>query len=281
MIHRRVANVIVNCWCNTSRVPRQQTIDPLTRRHNLNFCSMSWSLLTSSSRLGYYVKNGQSTDEIASIRTALRRLRLLFGTMPARKFGPKAYKVVRTEMIQAGLSRKYINDSMARIRRMFRWAVSEELLPPSVYQRLVCVPGLRRGRSAARDSDPVLPVSDEHFLGTLPYMPFAFVADMAQVQRLTGCRPQEICLLRGHDIDRTGDVWEYAAPGDTRGNIAVAAGLSLSVRCRGNPRTLPVHHRFRIVFHRATAGAGMGRSKVNVRLGSHRGLVRSSAAGSL
>ena len=32
---------------------------------------------------------------------------------------------------------------------------------------------------------------------------------MVRFQRLTGCRPQEVCLLRPCDVDRSADVWLY------------------------------------------------------------------------
>jgi integrase len=32
---------------------------------------------------------------------------------------------------------------------------------------------------------------------------------MIQIQRLTGCRPGEVCAIRPGDIDRTNDVWRY------------------------------------------------------------------------
>ncbi len=32
---------------------------------------------------------------------------------------------------------------------------------------------------------------------------------MVQVQRLTGMRPQEVCLLTPKQIDRTGEIWLY------------------------------------------------------------------------
>jgi integrase len=35
------------------------------------------------------------------------------------------------------------------------------------------------------------------------------VADMVRVQRLTGCRPSELCAMRPSDIDRSGEVWNY------------------------------------------------------------------------
>ena len=156
----------------------------------------------------YYVKAGRATDEVAGIRSALRRLRLQYGTCLAKDFGPKAFKTVREGMIQEGLSRKYINDSMARIRRMYRWAASEELLPASVHQNLNAVPGLKRGRSKAKETRPVAAVSQATIEATIPYLP-PVIADMVRLQLLSGCRPQEICQLKPQDIDRNAEVWAY------------------------------------------------------------------------
>ena len=52
------------------------------------------------------------------------------------------------------------------------------------------------------------PISDADILATLEHLP-EVVADMVQLQRLTGARPGEICDIRPGDINRTGDVWEY------------------------------------------------------------------------
>ncbi len=35
------------------------------------------------------------------------------------------------------------------------------------------------------------------------------VADMVRFQRLTGCRPEEVCCIRPCDVDTTGVVWQY------------------------------------------------------------------------
>jgi integrase len=156
----------------------------------------------------YYVKNGEQTDEVYGIRAALSRLRNLYGRAPAKEFGPKAFKLVREGMIQEGRNRNYINDSMARIRRMFKWGVAEELLPPSVSQALESVPGLRKGRSKAIESRPVLPLPNDILEATLPFLP-PVVTDMVQFQRLTGCRPIEVCIIKPCDINRAQDVWQY------------------------------------------------------------------------
>ncbi len=59
-------------------------------------------------------------------------------------------------------SRKYINKAVDRIRRMFRWGVENELVPPSVKQKLEAVAGLRKGRSKARETEARRPVPQEH-----------------------------------------------------------------------------------------------------------------------
>jgi integrase len=156
----------------------------------------------------YYVKNGELTPEITSLRIVLRRLRKQYGRTDADEFGPKALKIVRESMIQEGLSRRYINESINRIRRMFKWGVAEELIPAPVHQALATVPGLRRGRSAARETDKILPVSDEIVEATLPHLG-TVVQAMIRLQRLTGMRPAEVCILRPKDIDRSGEIWIY------------------------------------------------------------------------
>jgi integrase len=70
------------------------------------------------------------------------------------------------------------------------------------------VPGLRRGRTIARETEPVTPVDDAIVDATLPHLS-PVVADMVRFQRFTGCRPNEVCQLRPCDVDRSGDVWVY------------------------------------------------------------------------
>lgn len=90
----------------------------------------------------------------------------------------------------------------------FKWGVSEELVAPTVNQGLASVPGLRRGRTAAWERAPVLPVDDAIVDATLPHMP-EVVADMVRLQRLTGMRPAEVCIIRPCDVTRSGKVWLY------------------------------------------------------------------------
>ncbi|WP_240911487.1 tyrosine-type recombinase/integrase [Paludisphaera soli] len=157
---------------------------------------------------GYYVKNGKPTVEPGNIRLAGRPLRQLYGQTPAREFGPVALKAVRGAMAEADICRSEINRRIGRIVRVFKWAVSEEMVPPSVHQALQTVPGLRRGRADVRESEPVRPVPDAFVDAIEPYVSRQVWA-LVELQRLTGMRPGEACVMRTADIDTSGKVWVY------------------------------------------------------------------------
>jgi hypothetical protein len=91
----------------------------------------------------YYVKHGQPTSELPCIRISIRPLRQLHGEAMAREFGPLQLKAVRQAMIDSGLCRNEVNKRTGRIVRLFKWAVGEAMVPPSVHHGLVAVSGLR------------------------------------------------------------------------------------------------------------------------------------------
>ena len=154
----------------------------------------------------YYVKNGRCTDELASIKVALRYLKESYGTTPAAKFGPLALKSIRQRMIDAGDSRGYVNGLVGRIRRAFKWGVENELVPVTVHQSLATVAGIAKGKTDARESDPVLPVDEATVNATLEHSRQT-AADMVRIQRLAVMRPDEVCRIRPGVIDRRSDVY--------------------------------------------------------------------------
>jgi integrase len=156
----------------------------------------------------HYRKNGQPTGELENVRYALRPLKKLYGHTRVRDFGPLALKALQLHMIEADLSRGVINSRIGKIKRAFRWGVSEQLVQPGVLHGLQSVMGLQRGRTDARESKPVEPVDDNVVEATLRHLP-SVVADMVRLQRLIGCRPGEICSMRPCDIDTRGDIWRY------------------------------------------------------------------------
>lgn len=161
---------------------------------------------------GHYIcRRGKVANEVTAILSATKILRELYGREPANSFGPLKLKAVRERMIQAGWSRGHINEQVSRIRRMFRWGVGDELVRAEVHQALEAVRDLAAGRCEARETSPVLPVADATVNLTLDCLP-PLVADMVRLQRLTGCRPEEVCNLKPCQVDTTGEVWSYRPP---------------------------------------------------------------------
>lgn len=79
----------------------------------------------------------------------------LFGDTPADSFGPVALKTVRSRMIDRGLARTTVNGAIGRIRRAFKWAAADELIPATVPASLATVAGLKAGRTSAREPIPI------------------------------------------------------------------------------------------------------------------------------
>lgn len=152
---------------------------------------------------GYY---GTKSGGLERAHTALKTVQKLYDSIPAKDFGPLALQAVIKEWIDQDLCRSTINDQLARIKRMFRWAVAQEMLPPSVYQVLNCVEGLRLGRSKAREPKVIGPVADVHVDAIEEFVSRPVWAAI-QLQRFTGARSSEILMLRRCDIDTTGTEW--------------------------------------------------------------------------
>ena len=91
---------------------------------------------------------------------------------------------------------------------MFRWAVENELVPPSTHHGLQSVRGLQRGRSEAKDYAPVRPVPDAWIEAVRPHVASP-VRAMIDLQLLTGMRPGEVVQMRGCDLDVAGPIWFY------------------------------------------------------------------------
>jgi integrase len=176
---------------------------------------------------GHYRRpDGTPTNEVAQYKQTFRLVRELYGHTLAREFGPLALKALRQKMIDVGWSRKLINQRVGRVRRVFKWAVENELVAVSVIQALAAVQGLQEGRTEARETPPVEPVSDEHVVATLPFLRPA-VRAMVQIQLLTGMRPGEVCQLRPCDLDTAAAVWLFRP-------------IQYKTRHRGQPRVIAV-----------------------------------------
>ena len=161
---------------------------------------------------GWYVKNGKQTNEVDAFRVIIRDCSQLYGETLAAEFGPIALRSIRQVWIDRGNSRPTINKNAGRLKRIFKWAASQELIPVTVYQALATVDGLRKGRCDCPEPDPVKPVATEVVKATLPHLP-KVNQDMIWFQLLTGARPGEVCMMTPDFINRKGEIWEYRVDG--------------------------------------------------------------------
>jgi integrase len=159
----------------------------------------------------YYVNgDGTNTPELERVNFAIEPVMELYGLIPAQSFGPKALKAVREKMIADKLCRLTINQRVGCIKRAFAWAAEDELIPASVDYGLKAVKGLRRGKTAARESEPVKPVSQTILDVVAKFLP-PTLQTMMKLHDLTGMRSGELCLMRTCDIETNdkGKPWVY------------------------------------------------------------------------
>ncbi|MHB8953333.1 MAG: tyrosine-type recombinase/integrase [Pirellulaceae bacterium] len=152
------------------------------------------------------------------------------GAMAAEDFAPSVLKRVQRELVALGHTRKYVNTEVSRIRRAFRWAVSEGIVPPSMAEGLRCVEPLRYGRSTAPERIPVASVPEEIFLETLPYLP-SLIADMFSILWYTGVRSDSLCQARPEQFDFSDTPWIWTPRHKTE-YLGIAVQIPIGPQCQ-------------------------------------------------
>lgn len=166
-----------------------------------------------------------SQAEQHCFRGAIRILHQLYGETPAAQFGPLALRAVRASMIRGAKaselppaadgtpakdrkpwSRSFTNKEIKRVRQLFRYGISWEMVPQSVADALATVKALAPGESEAAESTPrtAVPEADLQVVRSL-LSPLQ--QDVFSLLLLTGARPGEILCLTTSMIDRTSDPW--------------------------------------------------------------------------
>lgn len=163
-----------------------------------------------------------ASTEYANLKLAVRPILELYGNSPAAAFGAKEYRAIRqwwlepagqttaeqkSELRRRERSRQYVNKQMKRTLRIIKWAVGEGMMSPESYMAIKCVEPLRRGRCSAREAKKITCVPVDLIERTISMLT-QVQADMIRFQRLTGCRPGEVCKLKPQMVNRSGDVWE-------------------------------------------------------------------------
>lgn len=155
-----------------------------------------------------YLRNGKPTGETANFRQALQSMNHLFHGVRVIDFGPKKLKQLQQQLVKEGLAQQTINGRIRRIRQVFDWGVSEEIVLGRIAQDLHTVAGLRAGRTSAPAPQSKGPVAIADINAVKPFVTKP-VWGMIQFMLFTGCRPSECCGMKWSEIDISGKVWSY------------------------------------------------------------------------
>ena len=155
----------------------------------------------------YYQSEGSTpSPELDTCKRALGELSDLYGDSLAADFGPRKLKTLRQVWIERRLCYTTVNRYTNKVKWAFRWATSEEMIPSHISHALQTVENLKAGRTSAKPSRKVAPVSIDHLEALRPHLSPTLRA-LVDIQLLTGARPGELLRLRPCDIDRSGEVW--------------------------------------------------------------------------
>ena len=171
--------------------------------------------------------------------TVLSLLEKLYGTLPASEFGPLRLRDLRDKLAETDNSRRYINEQVRDVIRIFEHGTSLELVDTSVLTGLQTLKPLRRGE--ARESKPREPAAIADVRASLPHLT-PVVADMVRLQVATGCRPGELFSMTSKQVDQSAADWLYV-PAEHKTSR------------HGKRRQIPIVGDARIVLGRYLTGA--------------------------
>jgi integrase len=213
---------------------RQEIADRVQRSTSLTIAELAAAYLKHAR--AYYVKDGRPTTEYGNIARALRPLWKQHGYEVVTSFGPLKLMQIQADLAGRGrIVRDQVNRTVDRIRRCFKWGVSREMVPSSVYESLRTVEGLRAGRTMAPEGEGGRPVQAAHVEAVLPLVDRRIGA-MIPLQLLTGMRPGEVIQMTMRSIDTTGPVWIYTPPRHKTSHHGKARRVYIGPKAQDNLR---------------------------------------------
>lgn len=169
--------------------------------------------------LDYVVKcHPPPSREADNVGYAIKELLEIHARTHVARFTPTALLAYRTHIMRpdrAGgvqgkrqLCRRSINRRVASVRKMFKWGVSREMVPVSIWQALTTLEAVKPGTFGLTDRPAVKDASLDDVCAVLPHLS-RVVRTMVQVQMLTGMRSGELVSMRKGDIHIDEGRWFY------------------------------------------------------------------------
>ena len=154
----------------------------------------------------YVSPDGSQTREAENFKCVTRPLRKLFGKILVTDFGPTKLIALRQTWIEKGLARRTINRMVGRVKQVFKWGTSRELVPVEVFLKLQTVEPLQPNRGGRETSGSRGSVPLEVIERTLPHLP-PLIRAFVLILYHSGARVGEVARLTPNMIDVGGDVW--------------------------------------------------------------------------
>jgi integrase len=154
-------------------------------------------------RTYYRLPNGTISKDVYNIERAF--IELTEDDAPA-ELTKEHLNRLKDKLLKRGLSRKYINQRLGRVRRCIGWMHENNYVSDQCALMAKVYRGLPAFRSSARETDPVEPVEWAIVERTLQHLHEPWKS-MVLLQWYTGMRPGEVCNLTISEVRRTGDPW--------------------------------------------------------------------------
>lgn len=161
----------------------------------------------------YRDEQGHPTGEVTHATIAFRLLLELYRDTPTDRVTIRDLLNVRQALVDlrekhehgrqapSGLSRRTINDRMARIKRLFRWGVEQGTVPGSTWHELSALRGLPKGRCGVHDNAPIEAVPWGLVQDVLPHL-VPTIADAVRLQWWSGVRPAEALAMTRRQLSQ-------------------------------------------------------------------------------
>jgi len=166
----------------------------------------------------------RSPRYFTTVAASLRPLVACCGNMLAADLRPQNLRNMQDYLIKRGRARQTINGYTQAVKRLYKWAAEQELVPLQTYQRIALVGGLRKGQRGVREGREVTPVAPEHVLAVAPYAAPP-VAAMLQLQLYTGMRSGEVTAI-------TGTIWWYTPETHKTAHLGYTRQIPLGPRAQ-------------------------------------------------
>jgi len=150
----------------------------------------------------YYADSGEAKN----FRFALQALLEVCGRTAVGSLTKAHLREFINSLVGKDLARTTINSALRRVKHTIKWGAQNDLVPAEIHAQMMLVPALQKGRTKARETEPVGSVPVERVEAILPYVSRQ-IGGVIRFCLLTGARPGEALALTWSSINRSGNIW--------------------------------------------------------------------------